>query len=541
MICDMNTSPTEQGSEAGPSKRVVTRACDLCHERKVKCDGQLPCRTCLRGPDLCTYANVPRKKGPKRKKTNEGDQIPPGTEDPYDWFKQDAIVDPSFTVPTPSQYGVPYAGYPTSLSWPDTGPSHPSPLAMTMLETTIIPLLHTFYERIYRMMPIFPAIHIFGSIPSASHEYHFISDRTRDPCFIALILSMAALASIHPLQQHEMAAKPDRVRQAIGLLEEAERLQHQKIPTLELILTKYLGFATWGELQRGDLSSAKLSETLELATSLHLDSFDRMGDEESTRRYQTMHHVLALTEIVSAIFNPVKINAINLRCLSPGVLALYDCRLSRHLQCLASLFSNLDDSIFYCWTQQCPTHERKMCHRLDRARVLTLLRDLSQPPHIVLTEEIDLLSESERADVVVTWQWLRNRVWTLAHAHRLTHRANDLELMLSAPELSTDYPVDVALTTVELCRALSFASMETHGRGFVEKLYNIAATPTGLLVDDHQALHGKLADMAKTEQWSEMIKALHHFVSRHRQGADLAMPLGLALSVGPALAPAVAV
>ena len=216
------------------------------------------------------------------------------------------------------------------------------------------------------------------------------------------------------------------------------------------------------------------------------------------------------------------------------------------MRCLASLFSILDDEMLGCWTNQCDVHRdtpassdftapsNSKCDRLKEYRILRVLRSLSQDAHTLLTEGVDSLSESEKADVLITWQWLRNRVWTLAHSHGLTHRADDVERMRSSPELSTDYLVDVALTTVELCRALSFSSMESHGRGFVEKLYDIAAMPTTLLLDmSDQGLHGMLTDLAATDQWSDMVQALYHFVSRHRQGGDLAMPLGLALLVGP--------
>ena len=163
-----------------------------------------------------------------------------------------------------------------------------------MLDLTILPLLDTFYDRIYRMMPIFPPGHIFGSIPSA-HDYQCVSDRTSDPTFLALILSMAALASIHPLLPHEMSSKPGRVKQAVALLEEAQRLQKGS-PTLEQILTTYLAFATWSELQRKDVADVKLKDALDLASHMNIDTA-RLDETEITRKYQSMHSVLAVTEL----------------------------------------------------------------------------------------------------------------------------------------------------------------------------------------------------------------------------------------------------
>ncbi len=45
---------------------TVKRACDPCHRRKVKCNGQdSPCRNCLLSGLTCTFNAIPQKKGPK--------------------------------------------------------------------------------------------------------------------------------------------------------------------------------------------------------------------------------------------------------------------------------------------------------------------------------------------------------------------------------------------------------------------------------------------------------------------------------------------
>jgi hypothetical protein len=41
------------------------RACDGCHRRKVKCNGDNPCQNCGAASIACTYHSVPQKKGPK--------------------------------------------------------------------------------------------------------------------------------------------------------------------------------------------------------------------------------------------------------------------------------------------------------------------------------------------------------------------------------------------------------------------------------------------------------------------------------------------
>ena len=48
-----------------PAPSATKRACDGCHKRKVKCDGQRPCRNCQQSSLICTFDAIPQKKGPK--------------------------------------------------------------------------------------------------------------------------------------------------------------------------------------------------------------------------------------------------------------------------------------------------------------------------------------------------------------------------------------------------------------------------------------------------------------------------------------------
>lgn len=49
-------------------KRRITRACDLCNKRRVKCDGQQPCSRCA-GQDVCEYARAVFKRGKPSRST----------------------------------------------------------------------------------------------------------------------------------------------------------------------------------------------------------------------------------------------------------------------------------------------------------------------------------------------------------------------------------------------------------------------------------------------------------------------------------------
>ncbi|KAL1301412.1 hypothetical protein AAFC00_005670 [Neodothiora populina] len=59
-----NGSGSNNEDEEGErtKKRRITRACDLCNKRRVKCDGQQPCSRCA-GQDVCEYQRAVFKRG----------------------------------------------------------------------------------------------------------------------------------------------------------------------------------------------------------------------------------------------------------------------------------------------------------------------------------------------------------------------------------------------------------------------------------------------------------------------------------------------
>ncbi|KAK0550233.1 hypothetical protein OC845_002763 [Tilletia horrida] len=72
---ESDSPPPEDGAGAGPNdgpppekKRRILQACMACSAKRVKCDGQRPCSTCVRNQDSCAYA-VPKKRGPPKGST----------------------------------------------------------------------------------------------------------------------------------------------------------------------------------------------------------------------------------------------------------------------------------------------------------------------------------------------------------------------------------------------------------------------------------------------------------------------------------------
>lgn len=60
-------------SPSQPTKRRIPKACQECRKRKIKCDGEPPCKTCQLRNTPCLYRDVTRSR--KRKHHNERESI----------------------------------------------------------------------------------------------------------------------------------------------------------------------------------------------------------------------------------------------------------------------------------------------------------------------------------------------------------------------------------------------------------------------------------------------------------------------------------
>jgi hypothetical protein len=53
------------------SNRFSSRSCTRCYERKVKCDRQRPCNSCIKLEDACIVPNTPIRRQRQKKRANE--------------------------------------------------------------------------------------------------------------------------------------------------------------------------------------------------------------------------------------------------------------------------------------------------------------------------------------------------------------------------------------------------------------------------------------------------------------------------------------
>ena len=147
---------------------------------------------------------------------------------------------------------------------------------------------------------------------------------------------------------------------------------------------------------------------------------------------------------------------------------------------LMETFDAIDESVVECWAGyckysdgRCETFDRRQAIRMfraqRRAREGCLIGSLSFEPSASLLPLPQLL-ESQRADISVTQLWLTNRLWELCMSHGLLLETSD------HAELRFDFAYHVANELVSVCNDLNPSSMEVHGVGLIEKVYDITTS-----------------------------------------------------------------
>lgn len=145
---------------------------------------------------------------------------------------------------------------------------------------------------------------------------------------------------------------------------------------------------------------------------------------------------------------------------------------------LMETFDAIDESVVECWIGFCK-YSDGCCEVFDRRRALQMFRaqrraresclvgGTSFEPSASLTPMNKLL-ESQQADISVTQFWLLNRLWNLCMSHGLLRDSSD------HGELCFDFAYHIANALLASCSNLSLPSMEVHGVGLIEKVYDVA-------------------------------------------------------------------
>lgn len=152
---------------------------------------------------------------------------------------------------------------------------------------------------------------------------------------------------------------------------------------------------------------------------------------------------------------------------------------------LMELFDAIDEEVVGCWNRRCNINHG-YCEKLTAPRALQIHENLARlrtserfkgydwfertkaAPHESQTAPQGVgLRETQCADIFITQKWLHNRLWVLCSTHGLLLPVSE-HVQLTFP-----YAILIANETLQICKSLRISSMEAHGIGLVEKLYDI--------------------------------------------------------------------
>ncbi|KAI9880714.1 MAG: hypothetical protein M1830_000997 [Pleopsidium flavum] len=420
---------------------TVKRACDACHRRKVRCNGVHPCRNCSQAALVCTYNAIPQKKGPKGSRAKVISELRKH-----------------------SELALKLQTRLHELECPPLSPTFsrtPGLLSPEMISACI----EFFFEHMYPTMPILHR-------PRLQHMVIDIDNSVETYC---LITSLCAFMLIQPgVRVPESHVVPGEtgtvVSSATGttLLDEALRVrkgcEYIESPTLATVITSFFLFGCYFGLDKHNTAWFHLREATTLAQILGMqdESNYRTGDLVDCSRRRRLYWLLFVTERAYALqrHRPLTLHAtIELPTLDedPDETVAISGFIS-----LVRLYRPFDDTFVGLWNQT-----RAGCSTAWLAQLQKQLMD-ALPTYLNSTE-------SQAADLRTSQQWLRTMVWQLSITNGyLSSTSADVSMTFK-------YPIEISRDLVAVTGNLSQQSMEVHGIGLIEKLFDVACTLTDVM------------------------------------------------------------
>ncbi|KAL8709622.1 MAG: hypothetical protein Q9220_005714 [cf. Caloplaca sp. 1 TL-2023] len=437
------------------------RACDACHRRKVRCNGQQPCANCNQAGLGCTYDAIPQKKGPKgsRAKVISELRLREGQKK-AEHRRQDST----------QNYGS-----------PASSPRSPVPSGILTHEL-IDGCMDFYFAHLYPTMPVLHNEQLWALVTDmdiSTEAYCLLC------AFCAFILIQPGIESkashsIKMLITSSSNTSPGKI-----LLDEAlkRRRNHDYIenPSVNAVITSFFLFGCCFGMDKHNTAWFHLREATTLAQILGMQdekTYAGVSYMESTSM-RRLFWLLFVTERAYALqkHRPLTLHAtINL----PSAEEDPSKPIAGFLH-LVALYRPFDDTFIGLWNKS-----RTDCSTLWLAH---LQRQLTQALPAVLEG-----TETQAADLRTSQHWLRTIVWQLSITNGF--------LSSTSPDSSMTfgYPIEIA-------------------KDLIEKLFDVACT----LIDVMSCVPHESQDFGMGPQ--DYLNHLVRLISRLRGGKSRYLPL----------------
>ncbi|KAF2171866.1 hypothetical protein M409DRAFT_18098 [Zasmidium cellare ATCC 36951] len=510
--------------ESARERRKTPIPCDQCRKRKVRCDYSNPCERCQTSSLACTYTSVRKKRGPKRGRgsiveqlraqgyaetaavgsasyTTQPGPLPPSTPitpatlDPllppsstalqaewstpgdaigndyfsFDDFAQNVLASSNWPLPQgsepwrqlPGPHGLSSVGTPSATDQYASPLSHLTTVSLQQhasanfeaseLAQRSVELFFTHMYPIYSIVERRKVETLMEDPSSATRS---------ESC---LMWSICAMTIMHVdrwpglSSEQRVSASRHFIRKCLEARLEVDLAESA---TYNDVLTSlFVGIALF-ELKCRKASWFHVREAITLA---HAAGLEEVGQNVSLThderlRQQRAYVLLFITERGACVLDEFPVSTLNTPDLPHDSCADEDPLIASGLQSLYNLFAMLDYNFVKLWN--------------DPARFASTDKGYPELAALQdhLREPMDLhgVSDIQRADVLITQQWLRLVFWQAALKKGLITTSN------THPAFSYDYPLTIASTLCDIVKSLPPIAIQVHGLGIFEKEFEIA-------------------------------------------------------------------
>ncbi|KAF0331244.1 putative sucrose utilization protein SUC1 [Colletotrichum asianum] len=415
---------------AGKASSRIRQACDVCHTRKIRCDGRRPCMNCRLARVDCTYNAVPKKTGPK------GPRLKPA-------------------------------------SWSETEVEfRPSPLVSADLFRRY---LDVYFIRKYPITPILDRNCMEECVSTYSESPEKYGLLTSCCATIALD-SEVLLQKFEPTPAHLLSsAQPSvilptpeffvqetlRARRHIHL---AESL------SLTHIYTSFFLSHAFFCLNNGNAAWVYLRESVTILQTLRLHeeaTYSETRNQTVATYSRRMFWTLFVTERSFTIQRERPLTllpTINLPKVDP---LSPDAEILAGFLDLVSLFLPFDFD--FITTMNLPISPALKTTKATQFRRL-------QDKLSNCLAKISHYPEAQQADLLVTREWLKIIVWKICVSKSLLSSSTN-----SRDSMSLSYPSSIARETVLISRLLPSKAFEANGVAILEKVFDVGCSLADVL------------------------------------------------------------
>lgn len=420
--------------------------CDQCRHRRVRCDGTTPCLHCQRSGLSCRRDYVRKRRGPKYgsgmkiaalKAAESLERALAGTT----LQSASTIANITDRRQLPQQEARP----PVDAC---SGNDFSEPVSALMKRCVRVYLHH--------MYPIMPIIR-----PA---ELHAMLDRPREANETSMLLALCALVTTFMCGRSESILGDDQWRPvAQYFLGESIALRscygHIEDDSVFTLLASFFVSTAYFELHNVRLCWFYLREAITLAQALglHTEEFYLQFDSVEALYHRRIYNILFITERSFAVSQHKPVLLTQPLPLPIGAPEDEPSEIDVGFRQLIQTYSQLNVGFINFWSR----FGSALSTSSSFLRLLDALR-LEPVPH-----GTDGVSDTQKVDILVTRHWLQLVYWKSALHHSLLSSAAQTRSMTFA------YPEDIALSLLRVLASVSTESIEVHGLGIFEKIFDI--------------------------------------------------------------------